>query len=189
MGRSKFRADQIIDEDLVTDVELAAGFKTDQVVASVFPISVASTDSGTKTVTLSSGGVEEWLQVGDVAEISGGTPDGDYTVASIISDTEFTVEETIPDSTSEGSFTGYHAIGASKVGVDESNLANASGANVQEILESLDSQVGGGGSLPSATQEGQVLYSVDGTTFSVQTPIISEDGWLVNESGCHIVQG
>lgn len=140
MPRTRLRAEQIVDEDVVTDVELAAGFKTDQVVADVFPISVASTDSGTKTVTLASGGVEEWLQAGDVAEISGGTPSGDYTVASIVSDTEFTVEDTIPDSTSEGSFTGYHAIGAAKVGVDPSPWSNITGTTVQSALESADIQ-------------------------------------------------
>lgn len=186
MPRTRLRAEQIVDADIVTDIELAAGFKTDQVVSDVFPISVASTDSGTKTVTLASGGAEEWLQEGDVAEISGGTPAGDYTVVSIVSDTEFTVEEAIPDSTSEGSFTAYHAIGATKIGVNDTNLSNVTADRLQLALEEIDSQLGAG---VSPDDIGDVLYSVDGSNFTSETPIVSCGGWLVSETGLHIVQG
>lgn len=47
----------------------------------------------------------------------------------------------------------------------------------------------GAGSLPAAGQLGQVLYSIDGSTFSVQLPLTSRHGWLVNDDGEHIVVG
>lgn len=46
----------------------------------------------------------------------------------------------------------------------------------------------GGGSIP-ATQVGQVLFSVDGSTFQPALPITSVQGWLVNNQGCLIVNG
>lgn len=47
----------------------------------------------------------------------------------------------------------------------------------------------GGGALPPATQLGQVLYSADGATFTVELPLTSRHGWLVNDAGEHIVVG
>jgi len=45
----------------------------------------------------------------------------------------------------------------------------------------------GGGALPPATQVGQVLFSADGTSFTVEVPITSCDGWLVNDDGVLLV--
>ena len=42
---------------------------------------------------------------------------------------------------------------------------------------------------PAATQECQVLYSVDGSTFQPALPVTSVQGWLVNNQGCLIVNG
>jgi hypothetical protein len=47
----------------------------------------------------------------------------------------------------------------------------------------------GSAALPVATQVGQVLYSVDGSTFTVELPVTSRHGWLVNNDGIHIVVG
>lgn len=47
----------------------------------------------------------------------------------------------------------------------------------------------GGGSLPPATQVGQVLYSPDGITFTVQQPLVSCNGWMVNDSCVLLVVG
>lgn len=42
----------------------------------------------------------------------------------------------------------------------------------------------------TATQVGQVLYSIDGATFSAQMPITSPStGWLIQDDGLHIVAG
>ena len=184
--RTKFRATQIIDEDLVTEDELAAYYKSIEIIDGVFPVDIASTDSGTKTVTVSTGNVNNWdLQVGDTAEISGGTADGDYTVASIVSDTEFTVEESIPDSTGEGDLTVYHPVAALDIGVDQRNWSNLAGDDLQSALDAADSQIGG--SLPSAAQQGEVLYSKDGQDFEVELPIVSNSGWLVNDDGLLLI--
>jgi hypothetical protein len=40
-----------------------------------------------------------------------------------------------------------------------------------------------------ASSVGQVLYSVDGTTFESKTPLTSRHGWLVNRDGILLVVG
>ena len=47
----------------------------------------------------------------------------------------------------------------------------------------------GSGALPPATQVGQVLFSVSGSTFTVELPVTSAEGWLVNNEGILIVNG
>ena len=39
------------------------------------------------------------------------------------------------------------------------------------------------------TEVGQVLYSADGSTFSVAMPITSSDGWLANKDGELLIEG
>ena len=36
---------------------------------------------------------------------------------------------------------------------------------------------------------GQVLYSIDGLTFSVSLPVSTKNGWLVNNCGLLLIQG
>lgn len=64
------------------------------------------------------------------------------------------------------------------------------GYTVTEILQYLADNSGGGG-VPNATQVGQVLYSVNGSTFTPQLPVTSSmgviEGWLVNNDGILIV--
>ena len=43
--------------------------------------------------------------------------------------------------------------------------------------------------LPAATQVGDVLYSKDGATFTVEKPIVSIDGWLANADDELLVEG
>jgi hypothetical protein len=43
--------------------------------------------------------------------------------------------------------------------------------------------------LPDATQIGQVLFSIDGTEFTVQVPVTNPGGWLVNNEGILLVAG
>ncbi len=61
-----------------------------------------------------------------------------------------------------------------------------------DLVAYVDGQVKsltqGGGSLPSATAVGQVLFSEDGSTFTVEDPVTSCNGWLVNEDGQHLVK-
>lgn len=53
----------------------------------------------------------------------------------------------------------------------------------------LPRDVGVGAGLPPATDVGQVLFSVDGSTFTVRQPITTEEGWLVNDEGHLLVVG
>jgi len=47
----------------------------------------------------------------------------------------------------------------------------------------------GGGGLPPATEQGQILYSIDGTSFEPYKPVASSGGWLFNNFGLLIVTG
>jgi len=47
---------------------------------------------------------------------------------------------------------------------------------------------GSGGTIP-ATQVGQVLFSVDGSTFTAELPVTADGGWLVSDQGVLIVHG
>lgn len=46
-----------------------------------------------------------------------------------------------------------------------------------------------GGALPAATQVGQVLFSIDGSSFTVELPVTNPFGWIVNDEGILIVNG
>ena len=48
---------------------------------------------------------------------------------------------------------------------------------------------GTGAALPPATELGQVLYSIDGASFTVQTPMVGGGGWLCNNDGTLLVRG
>lgn len=188
MPRNKIRASQIIDSDLVSEDELGANYKSSVIESNTFPVSVASTDSTSKTVTVdSSEDINDWdIQVGDTAEIAGGTPDGDYTIASIVNDTEFTVEESIPDSSNEGDLTVYHPPGAILIGFDDRNLSDISGADLQGLLESIDQHVSD--AIGSPSKLGEVLYSANGTDWEREDPMVSGQGWLINNSGILLIK-
>jgi hypothetical protein len=47
----------------------------------------------------------------------------------------------------------------------------------------------GGGALPAANDVGDVLLSVDGSTFTVRHPLTGSAGWLVNDDGTLLVTG
>jgi len=51
------------------------------------------------------------------------------------------------------------------------------------------SSLTGAGSLPPATQVGQVMISTDGATFTVRLPVTGPNSWLVNDTGILIVNG
>ena len=44
-------------------------------------------------------------------------------------------------------------------------------------------------STPTASCCGQVLFSTDGLMFTAETPVTSQNGWLVNVSGTLLVVG
>lgn len=73
-------------------------------------------------------------------------------------------------------------------GLDLTGVLDGDVVSYQASGNKLIPTVGGSG-LPAATQRGQVLYSTDGSNFSVQLPLTSQFGWLVNSDGEHIVVG
>ncbi len=62
-------------------------------------------------------------------------------------------------------------------GVTATNVGNAVTVNV------------GAGNLPTPSAVGQVLFSVDGLAFTVEDPLTSTEGWIVNDDGVLLVQG
>lgn len=45
------------------------------------------------------------------------------------------------------------------------------------------------GDFPTPTEQNQVLYAVTAEAFTEETPLTSEDGWLVNDLGHLMVVG
>lgn len=85
------------------------------------------------------------LESGDIVVISGSTAaDGSYFINSITSSTTFTVNESISDSTG-GTASFRYPSGASKVGVDPTDISQSSNTDLQTVLEDLDSAISGGG--------------------------------------------
>jgi hypothetical protein len=111
------------------------------------PESVASTTAATKTVVLSGTPYivngEYPVEAGDLVTLTGDAA-GDYTVASVVDDLTFTVEETIIDSTG-GTATFKYAAGATHVGVDPTNLTQTTSNELQQVIEDLDGAIAGGG--------------------------------------------
>ena len=129
------------DLDIVDAVELASDGT-----AEIFTgATVTSTTSSSKQVVLS--GVDlyrdpEQLEPDDLITLSG-TPeaDGDYTVDTIVNSTTFTVNEAISDSTG-GTCDAFHPPGASKVGIDPTNISGVTATDVQEAMEELSAATG-----------------------------------------------
>jgi hypothetical protein len=108
------------DAGVVDAAELAsAGAAADEYLSG----SVVSVVSGLVTVSgMTLVNPDEPLENLDIFVLSGATAgDGSYTVNTIDSGTTFTVNESIPDSTG-GSASFRHPSGATKVGVDPTNL-------------------------------------------------------------------
>jgi hypothetical protein len=77
------------------------------------------------------------LEPGDLLTISGSSAaDGDYTVEAVVSDTEFQVVETIPDSTG-GTVDFIHPEGASRVGIDNVNMPEVTGSTLNLALRQM----------------------------------------------------
>lgn len=102
-------------------------------------VTVVSVVSATKTVTVSGGLEYDDFQVrpDDVVDIESNVAAGTYTVDSVVSDTQFTVKESIVDATGGTADFKYRA-GALSVGVDSSNMVFSSSSNLQSVLEDLD---------------------------------------------------
>jgi hypothetical protein len=172
----------VVDIDFVDAVELIAdGYTTYRTV------NLASTTASTRRVVITGGtldvldNVDEPLQVGDFIEISGTAAAGRYTCSDVVDSVTFEVAESILDSTG-GTADFMHPAGASKVGIDNTNLSYTHAITVQGALEDLSV-----GNMPVPTQIGNVLFAISASQFSVAQPITTNEGWLVNEQGILIV--
>jgi len=129
---------QIKDDVIVEESEL----QSDGTSVITRSFTVLAVDSLTKKITLApdpSALVElstERISKNDIVSITGGLAEGNYTFNEMLSDTEFTVNEDIPNAVS-GILLFYFPSGASKVGFD--NSANFFiNKNVQKVLEEID---------------------------------------------------
>ncbi len=185
MSDNRISKEDLRDQDFIDAEELAS----DGYTVSYRSVNLISTTSTTRDVVIDVAAsyeglsnVDQPLQVGDIVEIPVGAAAGRYLVESIVNPSDtFRVQEPIIDSVG-GTANFYHPAGATKIGVDTSNLSNSDGYNLQEVLEDLDAAAG---KAPDCI--GQVLFSVDGETFEVVQPVTSNQGWLVNDQGILIV--
>lgn len=60
--------------------------------------------------------------------------------------------------------------------------------SLQEISTYIDQAIIDGYSLPSASEVGQILFSVNGVVFEKALPVTTTEGWLVNDLGYLIVK-
>lgn len=150
-----------LDDRFISHDELAAGYLDTEIVAGEFPLALNSTASSTRNVYTPGGKWGTWsLSPDDKVVISGttGGADGVYTVESVTDAQNFIVVEAIPNSTG-GTVTAYHPVAASRIGVDDSGFATASGSDLQALLADIDANLGGGGG-------GVTPYVADGESAS-----------------------
>ena len=140
--------EDIEDVEIVDAEELSADGSTNYTTGAT----VVSTTSSTKKVVFSSIDLiydkDERAEVNDILILTGtsggGAADGTYTIASVDDQTSVTVVETIADSTG-GTADFRHPAGATKVGVDPTNITASTQNDLQGVLEDLDGAIGAGG--------------------------------------------
>jgi hypothetical protein len=132
------RAD-IEDLDIVDAIEMAS----DGTAVIFSGATVVSTTSGSKEVVLSGVDIEhdkdERLEPGDIivlAGTTGGLGDGTFTLDVVVDDLTFSVIEAIGTSTG-GTCEARHPAGATKLGVDPTNLSFTSETDLQKVLEDV----------------------------------------------------
>jgi hypothetical protein len=190
MAFNRISKADISDADIVDSYELKSdGYSSNSI---YFTTTVVSTAAGTKTIIVNSASDgtgllyshDHPLQAGDIAWLSGtSAADGYYTVASIINDTTFTVNENIASS-SGGSVQFRYSSGGSKVGINSANLTYSKSNNVQAVLNDLDGYVVPRGEI------GQFLYVVESSDnkFVPAKPVINNESLImVNDDGILIV--
>lgn len=174
----------IIDADFADSSELASdGY------SSYLTTTVVSTNSGTKIVTVnlpSDGeglitGLDHPVEAGDRIRLTGtsGGADGYYTINAVLTDTTFSVVESISTSTG-GTAHFIYPSGASKLGFDNTGVTLTSAKNVQDALKDVAVSVvaiGGAiveievdfGSIPTRTK----VFTVVDAAVSISSHIIA----------------
>jgi hypothetical protein len=128
-------------EEIVTETELQSRFADTIAKSGAFPVSISSTTSGTNLIVSNSASFQDWrIEAGDTAYIYGNgvTNDGYTTIVSVIDQRKITVARALGTTISSGMLVVFNPAGATKIGVDTENLSNISGANLQEVIESID---------------------------------------------------
>lgn len=145
----------LIDAGIVDADELkSAGSAADEFLSA----SVTSVVSGTITVSgVNLRNPDTAPEPNDIIVIAGNTAaDGTYTVAGVVDNTHLTVNESIADGTG-GSANFRHPAGATKVGVDPTNIGHGSQTTLQGVLEDLDEALVSG-----VSRVGRLIFKRDG---------------------------
>lgn len=134
-------------EDNVTETELASTFASTPIFEGVFPIAISSTTAVTNVIVANTAKFQDWkLSSGDVVYIYGnGANDGYKTVNAIIGQNMFTTTEALTTTINIGNLFALNPAGSAKIGVDNRNFNTISGNTLQEVLDSIDSNMAGGG--------------------------------------------
>lgn len=129
-----------LDERFISNDELVASVEDTPVYSGVFPLALNSTASITKNVYAPGGKFGLWaVEPGDVVVIAGSSAaDGTYTVDSVTDAQNFTVIETISDSTG-GTVSIYHPVASTRIGIRNSTLQwTTTATDLQGALDDLD---------------------------------------------------
>lgn len=178
---NKIRREDVLDSDFIDAIELSSDgyllYRTSDLLSTTAIGSIITIDPSSSLDLLDFG--EQIIESKDRVFIFGtddGYGDGYYTVNQVIDSFNFTVFETITNSVN-GFINFYYPSGASKVGVDQTNLTFTDKTNVQEALEDLSLLV-------TPTDNGQILYSDDSEelAFRVRKPVAVEPGYFIMDN-------
>ena len=197
------RKADIEDTEIVDAVELLS----DGTVVIRSGVTVVSTTSATKQVVLSGINIiydkDDRLQSGDIVTLSGtsgGLGDGTFTINVIVDDVTFSVIQVIGNSTG-GLASLKHPAGATKVGVNPTNLTFSSASVLQTVLEDVRDQkakvssndtvsdyllnklTGDGITLTQVNDGGDEDLRLSLSTTSPPPSVITLDGGMMGRSG------
>ena len=165
--------EDVKDSDFVDAYELISdGYSANSIYLDTFAVSTTFA-TGTVVVTLASDGggilysIDHPVQQNDIVYIygtTGGGGDGHYTVNTVLTDTSFTVNEPIGNST-DGYVQFRYPAGAKLVGYDNSNSCVITHDTVQGALDDLDAAICGGTGSLNPTEHAelrQLIHLADG---------------------------
>lgn len=142
-----FRSADVLRNNIVTIPEL---FSDGYGIDSIYLCTSLNTTSATQTVTITLPADDVSLlyegdyqvESGDIiylyATQPGNIADGYYTISQVLTDTSFTVNEPISDST-DGYIQFRYQAGATLVGLNSTGMMDVQGNTVQEAIQELDS--------------------------------------------------
>lgn len=134
-------------EGVITETELASRFSTTPIYDGVFPVNISSTTAVTNVIVANTAKFQDWLlSPGDNIFISGNGPnDGYKTVNYVIAQNMFVTNEALTTTLNSGILFALNPAGSTKIGVDNRSFTTISGNTLQEVLDSIDDNMTGGG--------------------------------------------